>query len=74
MALLGILIGVGLGLLLSYNLVTFLAKDSPTITFDVPWLQITGIVVLAYVISLFTTVVPARNAARVYPAEALRHE
>lgn len=73
-ALLGIAIGVGLGLLLSYNLVSFLAKNEPTLHFDVPWLQIAGIVLIAYLASLVTTILPARQASRIYPAEALRYE
>jgi putative ABC transport system permease protein len=73
-AVLGILIGVGLGLILSYNMVEFFRRDTPTIRFDVPWLQIIGIVLLAYVVSLITTVMPARNASKIYPAEALRYE
>jgi putative ABC transport system permease protein len=73
-AVLGILIGVGLGLILSYNMVEFFRRDTPTIRFDVPWLQIIGIVALAYVVSLITTVMPARNASKIYPAEALRYE
>jgi putative ABC transport system permease protein len=73
-ALLGILIGVGLGLILSYNLTQYSARSTPTLHFDVPWLQIGGIVLLAYVISLISTILPARSAARIYPAEALRYE
>jgi putative ABC transport system permease protein len=73
-ALLGILIGVVLGLILSYNFVQFFAQDSPNIKWDVPWLQILGIVALSYVVSLITTVAPARQASKIYPAEALRYE
>jgi putative ABC transport system permease protein len=73
-ALLGILIGVVLGLVLSYNFVQYFAKDSPTLQWTVPWLQIGGIVLLAYVVSLITTIAPARQAASIYPAEALRYE
>ena len=73
-ALLGILIGVGLGLVLSFNLVTFLQKQAPTIQFDPPWVQIVVIVVLSYLASLVTTVLPARQASQIYPAEALRYE
>jgi ABC-type lipoprotein release transport system permease subunit len=40
----------------------------------VPWPQIVIIVVLAYVASLITTYLPAWQASRVYPAEALRFE
>jgi putative ABC transport system permease protein len=73
-ALLGILIGVVLGLILSYNFVQYFAKDSPTLQWAVPWLQIGGIVLLAYIVSLLTTIAPARQAASIYPAEALRYE
>jgi putative ABC transport system permease protein len=73
-ALLGIFIGVVLGLILSYNFVQYFAQDSPTIQWIVPWLQIGGIVLLAYVVSLITTIAPARQAATIYPAEALRYE
>jgi putative ABC transport system permease protein len=73
-ALLGILIGVGLGLVLSFNFVQFIAADTPTVRWSVPWLQIGGIVLLAYVVSLLTTIMPARQAAQIYPAEALRYE
>jgi putative ABC transport system permease protein len=73
-SMLGILIGVVLGLILSYNFVEFTRKDTPQIVFDVPWLQITGIIVLSYIASLITTILPARQASQVYPAEALRYE
>lgn len=73
-AMLGILIGVVLGLILSYNLVQYSRRNTPTLNFDVPWLTIIGIIVLSYVASLITTVLPARNASRIYPAEALRYE
>ena len=36
-------------------------------------IQITVIVVLAYVFSLLTTFLPARQASRIHPAEALRY-
>lgn len=73
-SMLGILIGVVLGLILSYNFTEFARKDTPQIVFEVPWLQIAGIIVLSYVASLITTILPARQASQVYPAEALRYE
>ncbi|MEZ4610034.1 MAG: hypothetical protein R2838_07260 [Caldilineaceae bacterium] len=42
--------------------------------FTTPWWAIIGIVLLAYVFALLATLVPAYQAARVYPAEALRYE
>ena len=72
-ALLGILLGVGLGALLSYNLVKDISDDVPGLSFTVPWLQIAIIVTIAYAFSLLTTFLPARQASRIYPAEALRY-
>ena len=73
-ALLGILLGVGLGTLLSYNLVNFIGEDVPGLEFTVPWMQIGVVVAIAYGFSLLTTFLPARQASRIYPAEALRYE
>ena len=73
-ALLGILLGVGLGALLSYNLVNAIGEDIPGLKFTIPWLQIGTIIAIAYAFSLLTTFLPARQASRIYPAEALRYE
>jgi putative ABC transport system permease protein len=73
-AILGTLLGVVLGLVLAKNLVDSFAKSDNSVTLQVPWLQILLIVLLAYIASLLTTYVPAWQASRVYPAEALRYE
>ncbi len=73
-ALLGIVIGVVLGAMLSYNLINEVAKDVEGLAYKVPWLNIAVVIVVAYVASLLTTYLPARQAAKVYPAEALRFE
>jgi ABC-type lipoprotein release transport system permease subunit len=43
-------------------------------TYTTPWVEIIGIGALAYAASLLTTYLPARQASKVYPAEALRYE
>jgi putative ABC transport system permease protein len=73
-ALLGILVGTALGLISSWNFVEFIRQDSPTISWQAPWLQLGLIILVAYLVSLITTVAPARQAANIYPAEALRYE
>jgi putative ABC transport system permease protein len=73
-ALLGILIGVALGLALSYNVISFLEGQIEGLEFQISWLQIVVIVAVAYVASLLMTLLPAWHASRIYPAEALRYE
>jgi putative ABC transport system permease protein len=71
---LGILIGVILALLLSFNVVDFMKNQAGGLEYRVSWLQILSISVVAFTASLLTTILPARRAAKTYPAEALRHE
>ena len=73
---LGSIIGLGLGLLLSYNAVNSIRAEAGIegIAFSVPWLQLGLILALTYGFSLLTTFIPARQASRIYPAEALRYE
>ena len=73
-ALLGIAIGVGLGTVISYNIVNDIKDDVESIRFSVPWLQIAIIIGIAYLFAMMTTYLPARQASRIYPAEALRYE
>ena len=72
--LLGVAIGVGLGTAISYLIVREIREDIETIRFAIPWLQIVAIVAAAYLFSLATTFLPARQASNTYPAEALRYE
>jgi len=51
-----------------------LGAIAPAQDFSTPWLQIGLIVVAAYGFSLLTTLLPAYQASRIYPAEALRYE
>ena len=73
-ALLGIGLGLGLGLLSSVNLIYEIREDEPNLQFALPLAKILLIAAGAYVFSLLTTFLPARQAADVAPAEALRYE
>jgi cell division protein FtsX len=75
-ALLGILIGIGLGLILAYNFFNdeLGAGAGGEFSFAIPWATLGLIVVIAYVMSMLTTYLPSWQAARIYPAEALRYE
>ncbi|HWS81287.1 MAG TPA: FtsX-like permease family protein [Rubrobacter sp.] len=73
-ALLGIGLGVALGAALSVGIVDSFAEQVSGIRYTVPWSTLGVIVGLAYFASLLTTFLPASQASRVYPAEALRYE
>ena len=73
-ALLGIVLGLGLGLLTSVNVVSSISYEEPDYRLIVPWAQVVLIPVVAYILSLLTTFLPARRAGRIEPAEALRYE
>jgi putative ABC transport system permease protein len=71
-ALLGACLGVGVGLFVASNTVTFLGRLNPELRFSVPWDQIGLVVLVSLAAALLTTVLPARAAGRLTPAEALR--
>jgi putative ABC transport system permease protein len=74
-ALVGIGLGVGAGLLLGQAIIGQLfSVITAGRTLAVPWGQIGIIVLGAYLFSLLTTILPALQAARIYPADALRYE
>jgi putative ABC transport system permease protein len=75
-ALLGTAIGVILGLILGANAISDIRAEEAdqNIRLVIPWVQIVVIIALTYVFSLLATYLPARQASRVYPAEALRYE
>lgn len=69
----GIVLGLGLGMITSYNLLTnsdsFGGQDLP---FSWPWGVLALIAGIPFVASLLATAVPAAQAARIKPAVALR--
>jgi putative ABC transport system permease protein len=73
-ALLGIGLGITLGAGLSVQIIDIMSDSFAGLTYQVPWVNIVVIAIIAYGASLFTTYLPARQAAKVYPAEALRFE
>ena len=73
-ALLGVAIGVALAAVLSFNLVEGIQQQVEGIRFSMPWVKISIIIAIAYIFSMVTTYLPARQAGRIHPAEALRYE
>lgn len=68
--------GAVLGMVLSFNVLTD-ARNQPgwsEVTFEVPWLNLGIVFAVVFAAAQLTTLLPARRASRVYPAEALRYQ
>jgi len=72
--LLAIFSAIGLAIWLSYFLITSDDFQTQNAGYHVPWLQIALFAVFTYVASLLMTLIPARQAASIPTAEALRYE
>lgn len=72
--LIGTTLGLALGTLTSWNIFNELAKETDGLRFDIPWINVAIIVGVAWIFSVMMTVLPAVQAGRIYPAEALRYE
>jgi putative ABC transport system permease protein len=75
-ALTSIVVGTLLGLLLAWNIIADTRRQPSweNLTLVVPWLNLAVIFLLVYAVAMVATIAPARRAARVGPAEALRYE
>ena len=73
-ALLGIVVGLSLGFGLSYGIVSNIGEEIPGVSYRIPWSTVIGVTVVAYGASLLMTFIPARQASKIYPAEALRFD
>jgi putative ABC transport system permease protein len=75
-ALVGIAVGSALGIAVGFNVIRDI-KSQPSwerLDYSVPWLALGIIFAIVLIAALVTAYVPARQASRVYPAEALRYE
>jgi putative ABC transport system permease protein len=72
----GIVVGTFLGLILAFNIIDDSRRQASWegIEFTVPWLNLALIYIVVLSAALLTAYLPARQASRVYPAEALRYE
>jgi putative ABC transport system permease protein len=71
-----IVVGTLLGLLLAWNIIED-TRQQPSwenLTLVVPWVNLAVIFLLVYAVAMVATIAPARKAAKVRPAEALRYE
>jgi putative ABC transport system permease protein len=76
LAVTSIVVGTLLGLLLAWNIIDDTRRQPSWehLTLVVPWLNLFVIFLLVYAVAMVATIAPARRAAKVHPAEALRYE
>ncbi|MGZ4229998.1 MAG: ABC transporter permease [Solirubrobacteraceae bacterium] len=75
-ALTAILVGTALGLIVGHNVIADSQRQGTfaNLAMHVPWVTLAVIFAVVFAVAMATTLVPARRAARVYPAEALRYQ
>ena len=73
-AILGSIVGIGLGTLVSWNITEEIRKTVEDLTFEMPWTNLIGITSVTVLFALIATWIPAIQASRIYPAEALTYE
>jgi putative ABC transport system permease protein len=71
---LGVVVGTMLGLLTAYNLFHSEGVGPEDANFTVPWMFIGMVLVITTSMALLMTWIPAAQASRIPPAEALRYE
>ena len=71
---LGIVIGLGLGALTSWNIFNEISKEVEGISYKIPWVNVMVIVGITLFFALLSSFLPSKQASRIYPAEALRYE
>jgi putative ABC transport system permease protein len=72
--LLSLVMGVVLALLACHSVVDFMKGSIEGMEMEIPWVSIVAIAGVTGVACLLMTMIPAWQASRVYPAEALRYE
>ena len=70
----GTLLGVILGSIVSWSFLDDTSDQAAGLAFAIPWLNVSVVVGITIIAALITTYVPALQASKIYPAEALRFE
>ena len=72
--LIGIVIGIFLGIMQSYLIFREISKELEGANFSVPIGEVGFLIVITVIASILASVIPANEASKIYPAEALRYE
>jgi putative ABC transport system permease protein len=72
--LMGVVLGLVLGTLTSWNIYQEVSKEVDGLVFSIPWGTILIIASITSIFALLSAYMPARQASKIYPAEALRYQ
>jgi putative ABC transport system permease protein len=73
-ATMGVLIGIVTGVMISHEIFNVMVSGfGGDIEFTIPWFKIAYVTAIAYLATIICTIVPAQNASKISPAEALRY-
>ncbi len=73
-ATMGVLIGTLAGIMISYEIFNVMMSDmGGDIEYVIPWAKIALVTVIAYIATILCTIIPASNASKTSPSEALRY-
>jgi putative ABC transport system permease protein len=75
-ALTAIVVGTILGLILAWNIVDDQRQQPSWENLDlyIPWTNLLIVFTVVYAVAIVATILPARRASRIRPAEALRYQ
>ena len=71
---LGILVGIFLGILQSWLIYNEISKELEGAKFVIPFGEVGVLIGLTVIASILASIIPANQASKTYPAEALRYE
>jgi putative ABC transport system permease protein len=73
-ATMGVMMGTLAGIVVSYEIFNVMVSGlGDNIEYVIPWSRIALVTIIAYIATIFCTIIPANNASKISPAEALRY-
>ena len=72
--LMGVGLGLALGTLVSWNIFNAISEEVSGLEYSVPWITVILITSITSFFALLSAYLPAKQASKIYPAEALRYE
>ena len=72
--LMGVILGLALGTLTSWNIFNAISEEVSGLEFSIPWVTVLLMLGVTSFFALLSAYLPAKQASKIYPAEALRYE